>query len=203
MTTKSQEKCRRLQMEVQRKSLDCKVIGANCSFKGKHISVLRLKEKKKKSPGCSKGRSLAKTTDVIAMLGKKDEQRKMDYCQPIKRQQIEIVSEGSKLTQQRQHTIFIGSNQHGQALGTRADICVGCHSYPVLSPFFQLFQKVFGSVRRNSQNLMRFVIFSTHCSILDGVFSNNAILFFHWWRLPTYQNTSGTWAGATNVLRRS
>lgn len=66
-------------MEVQRKSLDCKVIGANCSFKEKQITVLRLKEKKK-CPGCSKGRSLAKTTDVIAMLGKKDEQKKMDYC---------------------------------------------------------------------------------------------------------------------------
>ena len=111
--------------------------------------------------------------------------------------------EGSKLTWQRQHTIFIGSNQHGQALGAGADICVGCHSDPVLSPFFQLFQKVFGSVRRNSQNLVSFVIFSIHCSILDGVFSNNAILFFHWWRLPTYQNASGTWAGTTNVLRRS
>lgn len=137
------------------------------------------------------------------MLGQKDEQGKIGYCEPSKAQQTNIVSERWKLTEQKQHTIFIGSNQHGQALRARADISVGCHSDPVLSPFFQLFQKVFGSVRRNSQNLMRFVIFSVHGSILDGVFSNNAILFFHGWRLPTYQNTSGTWAGATNVLRRS
>ena len=129
--------------------------------------------------------------------------KKAHYCQPIKRQQSKTVVEGRKLMEQRQHTIFIGSNQHGQALRARADIGVGCHSDPVFSPFFQLFQKVFGSVRRDSQNLMRFVIFSIHCSILDGVFSNNAVLFVHWWRLPTYQNTSGTWTGATNVLRRS
>lgn len=54
-------------MEVQRKSLDCKVIGANCSFKGKQITVLRF-QGKKKGPDCSKDRS--KTTDLIAMLGK-------------------------------------------------------------------------------------------------------------------------------------
>lgn len=70
-------------MEVQRKSLDCKVIGASCPFKGKQITVFRLKakekKKKEKSPGCKKDRSLAKS-DVRAMLGKKDEQRKMGYC---------------------------------------------------------------------------------------------------------------------------
>lgn len=50
------------------KDPDCKVTGAKCSFKRKQITVLKLEKKKKKCPGRSKGRSLAKT-EVIAMLG--------------------------------------------------------------------------------------------------------------------------------------
>lgn len=103
----------------------------------------------------------------------------------------------------RQHTIFICPNQHRFTLWARSDISVGCHRNPIFSPFFQLFQKVLCSVRSNSQNVMGRVIFPINSSVLDGVGSDNSILFFHWRRLPTYQNASGAGAVATNVLRRS
>lgn len=103
----------------------------------------------------------------------------------------------------KKHTIFICPNKYRFTVWARSDISVGCHRNAIFSPFFQLFQKVLRSIRSNSQNFMGLVIFSISSSVLDGIGSDNSILFFHWRRLPTYQNTSGAGAVATNVLRRS
>lgn len=48
-------------MQVQRKSLNCKVLRANCPFKGKQITLFRLKAKKIKIKKIKKNKFQAVT----------------------------------------------------------------------------------------------------------------------------------------------